>query len=190
MSAEPIDPRLFRSLMRNLPGQVSVVAAGAPGRRNGLTASSVCSLTDLPPTVLICVNRGAGAHDLIIESGFFSVNALATSQEEIARVFSGLAGAYGEARFQSADWSMGITGAPILSSAVCWFECRLSEHRAASSHTLFFGHVVAGSASPEASPLLYLRGSYVGLERQGGVRRSEPQSNWDAEFDRRNVDGE
>jgi flavin reductase (DIM6/NTAB) family NADH-FMN oxidoreductase RutF len=164
MKAEPIDRHEFRNLMRNIPGQVSIIATGTPGHRKGLTASAVCSLTDQPPTVLVCVNRAASAHDLIIEHGIFSVNALAVGQEAIARVFSGLGGAKGEQRFETGDWSVGVTGAPVLASAVCSLECRLSEYRAASSHTVFFGEVIAGSASSEASPLLYLRGDYVGLE--------------------------
>jgi flavin reductase (DIM6/NTAB) family NADH-FMN oxidoreductase RutF len=166
MSTEPIDRHVFRGLMRNVPGQVSIVAAAVGGRRKGLTASAVCSLTDLPPTVIVCVNQAAGAHDLIIESGYFSINALAAGQEKIARVFSGLSGAKGEQRFETGDWSTGLTGAPILASAVCRLECRLSEYRAASSHTVFFGQVIAGSASQDANPLLYLRGSYVGVERR------------------------
>lgn len=167
MKTEPIDGHAFRSLMRNIPGQVSIIAAtDATGRRNGLTASAVCSLTDLPPTVIVCVNQSAGAHDLIIESGIFSINTLAVGQEEIARVFSGTAGIRGEERFRTGSWTAGATGVPILTSAVCRLECRLSEYRAASSHTIFFGEVVAGSASHEASPLLYLRGSYASVADQ------------------------
>ena len=168
MSVEPIDRLAFHGLMRNVPGQVSIVAAAVGGRRKGLTASAVCPLTDLPPTVLVCVNQAASAHDLIIESGYFSINVLAADQSEIARVFSGMAGLRGERRFETADWSTGISGAPILASAVCRLECRLSEYRAASSHTVFFGQVIAGSASPDANPLLHLRGAYVGVGEPPG----------------------
>lgn len=166
MSAEPIDRHVFRGLMRNIPGQVSIVAAASSGQRKGLTASAVCSLTDVPPTVIACVNQAASAHDLIIESGFFSINVLAAGQEKIARVFSGQAGVKGEQRFETGEWSPGVTGAPVLASAVCRLECRLSEYRAASSHTVFFGEVIAGSALPEASPLLYLRGAYVSVDQR------------------------
>jgi len=169
MTIEPIDRHMFRGLMRNVPGQVSIVAAAVGGRRKGLTASAVCPLTDLPPTVLVCVNQAASAHDLIIESGYFSINVLAADQSEIARVFSGMAGLRGERRFETADWSTGISGAPILASAVCRLECRLSEYRAASSHTVFFGQVLAGSASAEANPLLYVRGSYRGVGPRVGA---------------------
>lgn len=162
----PIDRHEFRNLMRNVPGQVSIIATGAPGDRRGLTASAVCSLTDLPPTVIVCINRSAGAHDLIIETGVFSVNALASNQERVAHTFSGAAGVSGEQRFQTGDWCVGETGAPVLTSAVCRLECRLSEYTEASSHTIFFGHVVAGSACTRANALLYVRGNYVGLKHR------------------------
>lgn len=150
--------------MRNVAGQVSIIATGEPGHRRGLTASAVCSLTDQPPTLIVCINRAAATHDLIIARGTFSVNALAAHQEAIAHVFSGMAGVHGEQRFASGDWSMGTTGVPILGSAVCRLECRLDEYKEASSHTVFFGHVVAGSACTDANALVYHRGSYVGLE--------------------------
>lgn len=166
MNAEPIDCHAFRALMRNVAGQVSIVASGAPGQRSGLTASAVCSLSDLPPTVLVCVNRAAGAHDVIIENGVFTVNALAIGQEDIARVFSGMAGARGEERFETGRWSEGVTGAPVLADAVCWLECRLFDYRPSVTHTVFFGRVVAGDATLDASPLLYHRGNYTGLDPQ------------------------
>lgn len=164
MNAEPIDCHAFRALMRNVAGQVSIVASGGPGQRNGLTASAVCALSDLPPTVLVCVNRAAGTHDVIIRNGVFTVNALAIGQEDIARVFSGMAAARGEERFETGSWSEGVTGAPVLAEAVCRLECRLFDHRPSVTHTVFFGRVVAGDATLAASPLLYHRGGYTGLE--------------------------
>lgn len=161
-----IDRDEFRNLMRNVPGQVSIIAAGAPGERRGLTASAVCSLTDQPPTILVCINRSAGAHDLIIKNGAFSVNALASHQEAVAHAFAGTAGVSGEQRFETGEWRIGATGVPVLASAVCHLECRLSEYTEASSHTVFFGQVVAGSASADANALLYVRGSYVRLKER------------------------
>ena len=67
--------------MRHLAGAVTVIATGAPGHRFGLTATAVCSLSDEPPTLLVCVNRPASAHDVISRNGNFSVNLLADDQE-------------------------------------------------------------------------------------------------------------
>ncbi len=167
MNAEPIESHAFRRLMRNVAGQVSIVATGEPGRRSGLTASAVCSLSDLPPMVLVCVNRAASVHDVIIENGVFSINALAADQEAVARVFSGVEGKRGEQRFGTGEWSVGLSGVPILASAVCRLECRLADHKHTASHTVFFGAVIAGAASYDRAPLLYHRGAYVGLAPAG-----------------------
>lgn len=164
MNAEPIDSRAFRGLMRNVAGQVSIVATGALGRRSGLTASAVCSLSDLPPMLLVCINRASSAHDIILENGVFSINVLAEGQEAIARIFAGHEGLRGEERFlEVGDWIAGATGAPLLGSAVCQLECRLSEYHETSTHTVFFGTVIAGAAALEVPPLLYHRGAYTGL---------------------------
>ena len=164
MNGEPIERHAFRALMGNVAGQVSIVASGEPGERNGLTASAVCSLSDAPPTVLLCVNRAAGTHDVIVRNGVFSINALAVGQEEIARVFAGGTGARGEDRFGAGRWSQGVTGAPLLAGSLCWLECRLVDCKPSATHTVFFGRVVAGDTTPDAEPLLYHRGGYTRLD--------------------------
>lgn len=164
MTAAPIDQATFRGLMRNVPGQVNIIASGPVGQRFGLTATAVCSLTDTPPTVLVCINRRVGAHDAIIENGFFSINALAAGQDDVAVMFSGQPGIKGENRFTAGRWSQGVTGVPILAGAVCTLECRLADLRPASTHTIAFGEILAGSAHDELSPLVYLRGSYLALD--------------------------
>ncbi len=149
--------------MRNVPGQVMIVATGQPGHRKGLTATAVCALSDDPPTVLVCVNRLVGAHDTIIENGVFSINALSAGQDAIAVMFSGRPGVKGEHRFKSGDWSVGLSGAPVLAGTVCTLECRLSDYRPAASHTIFFGEVTSGNAIDTLCPLIYLRGHYSAL---------------------------
>lgn len=163
MATDPISPAAFRALMRNVPGQVTIIATGPPGHRRGLTATAVCALSDDPPTVLVCVNRLVGAHDTIIENGVFSVNALSAAQREIAVMFSGRPGIKGERRFKTGEWSEGVSGAPVLKHAVCTLECRMADYRPAATHTIFFGEVIAGTCQIEGHPLLYFRGDYTGI---------------------------
>jgi cob(II)yrinic acid a,c-diamide reductase len=86
-------------------------------------------------------------------------------QDDIAVVFSGQPGIKGEDRFNSGNWSKGVTGAPVLAGAVCTLECRLSDFKPATTHTIVFGEILAGSAREDAAPLIYLRGSYLALDR-------------------------
>lgn len=150
----------FRATMRHLAGAVTVIATGATGHRFGLTATAVCSLSDDPATLLVCVNRSASAHDVISKNRNFSVNLLADDQEEIAGRFAGRVGLKGEARFECGDWRTLATGAPTLIDAVATFDCEVNQEHVFATHTIFIGRVVAAAARESADPLIYLRGAF------------------------------
>jgi flavin reductase (DIM6/NTAB) family NADH-FMN oxidoreductase RutF len=150
----------YKGLMRHLAGAVTVVTAGKQGERRGLTATAICSLSVSPPMLLACVNRRAGAHDLIISDRVFSVNVLASDQESVAGRFSGRSNLKGEERFASGTWGTLLTGAPILAGALASLDCELIEYKSVSTHTIFIGRVVSGCSRDGAEPLIYLRGAY------------------------------
>jgi flavin reductase (DIM6/NTAB) family NADH-FMN oxidoreductase RutF len=150
----------YKALMRHLAGAVTVVTAGKPGERRGLTATAICSLSASPPTLLACVNRQAGAHDLIISDRAFSVNVLASDQESVAGRFAGQSSLKGEERFASGAWGTLLTGAPILAGALASLDCELIEYKSVATHTIFIGRVVSGCSRDGAEPLIYLRGAY------------------------------
>ncbi|MEQ1611528.1 MAG: flavin reductase family protein [Hyphomicrobiaceae bacterium] len=150
----------FRACMRHLAGAVTVIATGAPGHRFGLTATAVCSLSDDPATLLVCVNRAASAHDVISRNRNFSVNLLADDQEPIAGRFSGRAGHKGETRFEGGDWRTLATGAPTLVNSLTTFDCEVNQEHVFATHTIFIGRVVASTTRGSAEPLVYLRGAF------------------------------
>ena len=153
-------PSDFRDCMRHLAGAVTVVATGSVGARSGLTATAVCSLSDDPPTLLVCVNRLTGAHNVIQSLRHFSINLLAADQEVVAGKFAGRAGLKGEARFTGDNWRTLATGAPVLADALAAFDCEIVQEHLFPTHTIFIGLVVATAARDTADPLLYLRGRF------------------------------
>lgn len=153
----------YREIMRHQAGAVSVIAAGPPGARAGLTATAVCSLSDDPPTLLACVNRRASAHSVIEAERVFSINLLAADQQPIADCFSGRTGVKGEDRFGIGAWRTANTGAPVLDGALASLECRIEEQHNFSTHSIFIGRVVDAIVVAQAAPLLYFRGDYWDL---------------------------
>lgn len=153
-------PASYRALMRHQAGAVAVVATICDGQRAGLTATAYSSLSDSPPTILVCVQRRVGAHDLISRSGIFSVNILSADQQAVAEGFAGGSNSRGEQRFEGQLWARLETGAPILHNALAALDCKLVESHGFSTHTIFIGRVVDGVTRPEAEPLLYFRGDY------------------------------
>ena len=154
-------PENYRNLMRHQAGAVALIATGSHGGRTGLAATAVCSLTDSPPTLLICVNKTASAHDLIAETGSFSVNLLCPNHKDLVGVFSGKTGLKGEDRFDDAIWSTLSTGAPVLKDALASFDCEVVDTKVVSTHTIYLGGVRNGAARDDLDPLVYFRSGFL-----------------------------
>jgi flavin reductase (DIM6/NTAB) family NADH-FMN oxidoreductase RutF len=159
-----MDTESYRALMRHQAGAVTVIAAGTAGHRAGLTATAFSSLSDDPPTILACVNQKSDAHAVIESTKAFSVNILASDQQDVAERFAGKDGRKGEQRFAGQDWLTLATGAPILAQALASLDCELLDAHSFATHSIFIGRVAGGKVRAEAQPLLYFRNDYWDLE--------------------------
>jgi Conserved protein/domain typically associated with flavoprotein oxygenases, DIM6/NTAB family len=140
----------FREGMSRLGAAVTLITTDGPEGRHGMTASAVCSITDDPPTLLVCVNRTNRSHDLFNGNGNLCVNILAGRHQELANAFAGRGGTE---RFAGGEWNTLTTGAPVLVDAVAAFDCRIVERVAIGTHSVFYGRVEAvhlNDAPPEA----------------------------------------
>ncbi|MGE5534388.1 MAG: flavin reductase family protein [Acidobacteriota bacterium] len=149
--------------MRNFAGTVAVVTSGQGGSRRGLTITAVCSLSAAPPSVAICINRKAEAHDVIRNAGVFGLSVLSTKHAALARTFSGQDGTKGLDRFLAGQWTELETKVPLLEDAVANLDCRVTQAVDAGTHTLFCGLVVATHVAPASRPLIYYDGEFVSL---------------------------
>jgi flavin reductase (DIM6/NTAB) family NADH-FMN oxidoreductase RutF len=157
--------------MRQLAAGVTLVTTRHRGRRAGLTATSVCSVSADPPLLLVCVNRLADAHDLIRDSGSFCVNVLAKQHRALAEIFSGAGGVVGEDRFARGRWSALATGAPVLDGCLAAFDCTVANTVPAGTHSIFIGATRAVTVLPDLEPLIYVEGTYgltLPLADEGG----------------------
>lgn len=153
----------FKTAMRAFASSVLVVTTAWEGRRFGLTATSVCSLSMDPPSLIACVNKNAEAHDRIARSKSFCVNLLTEEQVDIARRFSGFDGHKGADRFDGTDWDMAEDGPPVLRGALAAFECRLVDRSECKSHSLFIGLVTRTHLGDARPPLIYAGRTFTGL---------------------------
>ena len=155
-----IDSQTYRDAMRHKTDAVCIVATGWRDERAGLTATSVCSLSDAPPTLLVCVNRETRAHDMICSAKKFSVNLLTADQCEVAQLFSGASPVRGDARFRREDWQQTDDMLPVLADALAVFECKLVDQHVFATHSIFIGNVMPAHAQGACDPLIYLRGDF------------------------------
>ena len=133
----------FRSAMARLGAAVNIVTTDGPAGRRGLTASAVCSVTDSPPTVLICVNRQSDSNAAFKANGLLCVNILASRHQTLSARFAGRAES-AEARFGTDHrWIRLATGAPALEDATAAVDCRITQIAEIGTHSVFFAEVVA-----------------------------------------------
>ena len=155
-----LDRKTYRDAMARLGAAVNVITTtGAEGPK-GFTASAVCSVTDDPPTLLLCVNRTSESHDPLKVNRVVCVNTLAAAQEDLSGVFAGATGLLGADRFQHGDWTTLETGAPVLREAVVSFDCRITEMTEVGTHTVFFCEVVAIAKGSAHEGLIYFGRAY------------------------------
>ncbi|SOE69794.1 flavin reductase [Burkholderia sp. OK233] len=118
----------------------------------GFIATSVCSLSVDPATLLVCVNKSASSHDVILRTKRFSVNLLSASQKEIANRFTSFRGAE---RFEPGLWEEGETGCPRLINAAVAFDCDVVAVHDGFSHSIIVGLVADASVNlPSAESCL------------------------------------
>jgi flavin reductase len=158
-----VEPTLFREAMSRLGAAVHIVTTAGGGGKAGATATAVCSVTDSPPTLLVCLNRRSQTNPVVFENGVFCVNTLRHGEAEIADLFAGRTGVRSADRFADDRWSVLTTGSPVLAAATAAFDCRLIEVRAIGSHNVFFGAVEGVRLGPAGPVLLYHERAYKRL---------------------------
>src|SRR5690606_26088148 len=84
-----VEPRLYREVMSRFAGAVHVVTTDGPHGRRGATVIAACSVSDDPPTVLVCLNRQKPENDCFAQDGVFALNTLSLEQRPLADAFSG-----------------------------------------------------------------------------------------------------
>jgi flavin reductase len=155
-----IDPAAFREAMSRLGAAVHVVTTAGPGGKTGATATAVCSVSDAPATLLMCLNRRSQTNPIVLENGVFCVNTLGHEGAGLADIFAGRTGVQGSDRFAAGEWTTLITASPVLTTAVVAFDCRIIEVRAVASHNVFFGAVQAIRLGPAGPALVYHERAY------------------------------
>ena len=135
-----VDLTSFRNAMALLGGAVSVITTDGHAGRFGFTASAVCSVTDSPPTLLVCMNRSSFAHSKFKENGVLCVNVLSAQHQDLSGVFAN-SQLRSEERFLHDQWLALETGSPVLASAVANVDCTIATSHEVGSHSVFYCEV-------------------------------------------------
>ncbi len=151
----------YRNAMARLGAAVNIITTDGPGGRAGFTASAVCSVTDDPPTLLVCLNRSASVYPVFQANGVLCVNVLGAGQQPLSNLFGGKTPM--DERFAAAQWHASASGVPVLAEAAATFECRVVNRTAVGTHDVLFCEVDAVRVGDAAHGLVYFDRRYHDL---------------------------
>ncbi|HVX77526.1 MAG TPA: flavin reductase family protein [Bradyrhizobium sp.] len=151
-------PDLFKAGMRKLLSGLSLITTQLDGKPYGLVATSVSSLATEPPSLIVCINKNASAHDPVLRSGAFAVNILNDQQGDLAARF--FSSSRREERFVAGEWTPGIDGVPLYTDSLVCIECELRDAIPKYSHSIIIADVrrMHLNKRSEARPLSYFDG--------------------------------
>ncbi|WP_177431615.1 NADH-dependent FMN reductase RutF [Pseudomonas huaxiensis] len=152
----------FRSAMARLGAAVNVITTDGPGGRAGFTASAVCSVTDEPPSLLVCLNRSASVYEIFKRNAVLCVNVLGAGHQDISNLFGGKTSM--EERFAAATWHDGVSGSPVMEQASVSFDCRLQQITEVGTHDILICEVLAIHSNQNAHSLIYFNREYHELQ--------------------------
>jgi len=153
-----VEKHSFRDAMARLAAAVNIITTDGPAGRAGFTASAVCSVTDTPPTLLVCLNRSASVYHTFRENGQLCVNTLAAGHENLSNLFGGKTPT--EERFGAGHWSTLATGSPVLEGAVASFDCEITQVVSVGTHDILVCEARALAFSDSGHGLIWFDRSY------------------------------
>ena len=159
-----LDPEQLRHAMRAWTTGVAVVTATHEGRQYGMTVNSFNSISLEPPLISVTLKKLTHTHELVEESGEFSVTILSAHQKEFSDRF---AGKHPEIknRFEGVPTETLTANAPLLRGGMAYFNCRVMNSMTIGENTLFVAEVLAARGEGEGNPLVYHNRTYWRLSQ-------------------------
>lgn len=149
----------FRNAMARVCAPVNIVATDGPAGRGGFTATAMCSVSDDPPTLLVCMNQRSSQTGMFLANRRFCVNVLTGAHAHLAGKFAGGTKDM-EARYQAARWQTMPSGMPALLDAIVNFDCEIDTVQRVATHNVMFGRVVDIRHGSGETALLYVDRDY------------------------------
>ncbi len=165
-----IDQQSFRDAMARLTAAVNIITSDGPGGLCGCTASAVCSVSDAPPILLVCINRSSRNNAILKENGRLCVNVLQADQQALAIQFS-KSGTQAEERFAGTSWSLpahradlpDLVPSPRLDGALVSLDCVITDIAEIGSHSVFYCTVESLRFGEAGDALVYFERGFHSL---------------------------
>lgn len=155
----------FRDAMASCAAGVHVITTDGLAGRYGITMTAVTSITDAPPTVMLCINENASIIPILLKNRDLCINALSHSQQDIAEHFAGMTDLSPEERFEYHIWHRGLNGQLEVEGALAHLHGHIMEQHKVGTHYVFYVHIHEIKLGRSDNPaLLYFRRQFKSLQ--------------------------
>jgi flavin reductase (DIM6/NTAB) family NADH-FMN oxidoreductase RutF len=147
-----LDPVAKKAVLRMFSYGLYSVGVAHGADRNLFTANWLTQVSFDPPLLALSVENDSHSIEVLRASGVFAVSVFSQEDREQA-------GALGKrwklrpTKIEEAPHHLGLTGCPILESALGVVECRVIDSLPAGDSTLFVGEVIHAETRRAGTPL-------------------------------------
>ena len=151
---------------------------------HAMTADTFTVVSQNPALVMVALTAGSRTHRLLASATGFAVSVLAEEQEAVATHFASRRRPLGVRQFDAVHWEPAPnTGAPVLTQALWWLDCKRHAMIAAGDHVLVIGEVIeVGARTGPGRPLVRFNGTYQPLHPTPPSHDDQPRAasgrNW------------
>lgn len=153
----PDDLAAFKhAFRRHAAGVAAITTLAADGTPVGFTATSLASLSAVPPLATFNMARSASSWAAITTNDRVVIHMLGAGNRAVAEK---LAGPHTD-RFVGDHWSPGPYGLPVLSGVTSWMVGRIVERLSVHNNAVVVVQIEGGGMGPDDQALLYHERTY------------------------------
>ncbi|MDO5055069.1 4-hydroxyphenylacetate 3-monooxygenase, reductase component [Pasteurella oralis] len=147
----------FRNSMAKLAAGVNIITTNGAAGKCGITATAVCSVTDTPPTVMICINKNSEMNPVFQANKRLCINVLNAEQIELAQHFAGFKDSDMDERFEWDVWQRkeDPNAPPSLNNALANLTGTIVDIRDIGTHSMFLVELEDIQVSEKGQALVY-----------------------------------
>ncbi len=142
---------------RHAAGVAAVTARDTNGKPVGFTATSLASLSAVPPLATFNMARSASSWPAIAETDRLVIHMLGARNRSLAEIMSG----DNASRFVGQHWHEGEHGLPILDNVTTWMVGRVIERFIVHNSVVVVVQIESGEVGADDAPLLYHERQYL-----------------------------
>ncbi|MFT2816555.1 flavin reductase family protein [Leifsonia sp. A12D58] len=148
----PKDLEAFKHAFRRHAAGVAIVTSlNEDGTPVGFTATSLASLSAVPPLATFNMARSASAWPAIVENDRVIIHMLGVRNRAVAQKMSGPAAE----RFDGDHWHVGPYGLPVLNDVTSWMVGRIVERVSVHNNAVVVVQIEEGGMGDDDEALLY-----------------------------------